>query len=42
MCIRDSTKADDGNLHGWEMTLLSPEKFTSFVARRCVGTWIEG
>jgi len=36
------TQQDDGNLHGWEMTLLSPAKFTSFVAHRCVGTWIEG
>jgi len=38
----EHTQTDDGNLHGWEMTLLSPAKFTSFVARRCVGTWIEG
>lgn len=37
-----NTQRDDGNLHGWEMTLLSPAKFTSFVAHRCVGTWIEG
>ncbi len=36
------SQQDDGNLHGWEMTLLSPAKFTSFVAHRCVGTWIEG
>lgn len=36
------TQRDDGNLHGWEMTLLSPAKFTNFVAHRCVGTWIEG
>lgn len=38
----DRTQRDDGNLHGWEMTLLSPSKFTNFVAHRCVGTWIEG
>ncbi|MFT4515667.1 MAG: TolB-like protein [Planctomycetota bacterium] len=38
----DSTLRDDGNLHGWEMTLLSPTKFTNFVAHRCVGTWVEG
>jgi len=38
----DRTQRDDGNLHGWELTLLSPTKFTSFVAHRCVGTWIEG
>ncbi|CAN0495001.1 unnamed protein product [Discosporangium mesarthrocarpum] len=36
------TQQDDGNLHGWELTLLSPTKFTNFVAHRCVGTWIEG
>lgn len=36
------TQRDDGTLHGWELTLLSPAKFTSFVAHRCVGTWIEG
>ena len=36
------TQRDDGNLHGWEMTLLSPAKFTSYVAHRCVGTWVEG
>lgn len=36
------TQRDDGNLHGWEMTLLSPTKFTNFVAHRCVGTWVEG
>lgn len=35
------TQRDDGNLHGWEMTLLSPAKFTNFVAHRCVGTWVE-
>jgi hypothetical protein len=38
----DRTQRDDGNLHGWELTLLSPAKFTNFVAHRCVGTWIEG
>lgn len=35
------TQRDDGNLHGWEMTLLSPTKFTAFVAHRFVGTWVE-
>ena len=35
------TQRDSGNLHGWEMTLLSPYKFTNFVAHRCVGTWVE-
>lgn len=38
----ERTQSDDGNLHGWEMTLLSPAKFTSFVAHRFVGTWVEG
>lgn len=33
---------DDGSLHGWEMNLLSPMKFTSYVAHRFVGTWVEG
>ena len=37
-----NTQHDDGNLHGWELTMLSPTKFTSFVAYRCVGTWVEG
>ena len=38
----EGTQRDDGNLHGWEMTLISPTKFTNFVAHRCVGTWVEG
>ena len=38
----DHTQRDDGNLHDWEMTLLSPTKFTNFVAHRCGGTWVEG
>ena len=38
----ETTQRDDGNLHGWEMTLISPAKFTNFVAHRCVGTWVEG
>ena len=36
------TQQDDGNLHGWEINLLSPSKFVAYVAHRCVGTWIEG
>lgn len=32
----------DGSLHGWEMNLLSPAKFTTYVAHRFVGTWVEG
>lgn len=36
-----TTQRDDGNLHGWELSLLAPTKFTSYVAHRCVGTWVE-
>lgn len=32
---------DDGNLHGWELNLLSPVKFMHYVASRFVGTWVE-
>jgi hypothetical protein len=32
----------DGSLHDWEMNLLSPTKFTTYVAHRFVGTWVEG
>ncbi len=38
----ETTQRDDGNLHGWEMNLLSPSKFTTYVAHRFVGTWVEG
>jgi hypothetical protein len=34
--------SDDGSLHGWEMNLLSPAKFTNYVTHRFVGTWVEG
>lgn len=37
----EHTQQDDGNLHGWEMNLVSPSKFTTFVAHRFVGTWVE-
>jgi hypothetical protein len=37
----EHTQRDDGNLHGWEMTLIAPNKFTTFVAHRFVGTWVE-
>ena len=36
------TQRDDGNLHGWELNLLSPTKFMQYVASRFVGTWVEG
>ena len=32
---------DDENLHGWEMHLISPNRFASFVSHRIVGTWRE-
>jgi len=41
--LRDYTRRvlrDDGNLHGWELTLLSPSMFTKYVAHRFVTTWI--
>ncbi len=37
----EHTQRDDGNLHGWEMNLIAPSKFTSYVAHRFVGTWVE-
>jgi len=37
----ETTQQDDGNLHGYELTLLAPSKFTTYVAHRCVGTWVE-
>ncbi|MBM3975211.1 MAG: hypothetical protein FJ301_14045 [Planctomycetes bacterium] len=37
----EHTQRDDGNLHNWEINLISPQKFTSFVAHRFVGTWVE-
>ena len=39
--FHESVQRDDGNLHGWELNLLSPGKFTSYVAHRVVGTWIQ-
>jgi len=32
---------DDGSLHGWQMNLLAPSRFTNYVAYRFVSTWIE-
>ncbi len=37
----ESQKQDDGSLHGWELNLLAPTRFTSYVANRFVGTWAE-
>ena len=37
----EGTQAADGSLHGWEMNLLSPTRFTNYVAHRFVGTWVE-
>jgi len=31
--------AEDDSLHGWEMILISPTRFASFVSHRVVGTW---
>lgn len=42
--LRDYTRRrqyDDGGLHGWEMNLLSPARFVTYVAHRFVGTWSE-
>lgn len=32
---------DDGSLHGWQMNLLAPTRFTNYVAYRFVSTWVE-
>ncbi|MBL8726179.1 MAG: hypothetical protein JNK49_19190 [Planctomycetes bacterium] len=32
---------DDGALHGWEMTMLAPNRFTNYVAYRFTTTWVE-
>jgi hypothetical protein len=37
----ENAKASDGSLHGWQMNLLAPTKFTDYVAHRFAGTWIE-
>jgi TolB-like protein len=37
----DGVQTADASLHGWEMNLLAPGKFTQYVAHRFVGTWIE-
>jgi TolB-like protein len=37
----EHNQRDDGNLHGWELNLLAPGKFTTYVAHRVVGTWVE-
>jgi len=33
--------AKDDALHGWELILISPTRFASFVSHRVVGTWHE-
>ena len=38
----ETSQNDDGNLHGWQINLLAPKKFTNYVAYRFVGTWVEG
>jgi hypothetical protein len=37
----ECTQHDDGNLHGWELNLVAPGRFTTYVAHRFVGTWVE-
>lgn len=37
----ETTQQDDGNLHGYQLSLLAPGKFTTYVAHRFVGTWVE-
>ncbi len=32
-------QTDDGNLHGWELDLISPQRFCAYVAHRFCGTW---
>lgn len=39
--FHEGVQRDDGNLHGWELNLLAPGKFTSYVAHRVVGTWLQ-
>lgn len=36
-----TVQQDNGTLHGWELNMLAPTKFTNYVARRFVGTWVE-
>lgn len=36
-----TTQFDDGGLHGWEINLLAPSKYTTYVAYRFVTTWTE-
>lgn len=38
----ENAQQADGSLHDWEMNLLSPTRFTTYVAHRFVGTWVEG
>lgn len=38
----EAVQADTGDLHGWEMNLIAPTKFATYVAHRVVGTWVEG
>ncbi len=34
-----SYMAPEESLHGWEMLLISPSRFTAFVCHRICGTW---
>ena len=33
--------APEDSMHGWELTLISPSRFATFVSHRVVGTWRE-
>ncbi|GAB4146105.1 MAG: hypothetical protein Fur0037_14130 [Planctomycetota bacterium] len=35
----ETFEADDGSLHGRDMTLIAPTRFAAYVAHRVVGTW---
>jgi TolB-like protein len=37
----DHVQASDGTIHGWEMNTLAPGKFATYVAHRCIGTWVD-
>ncbi len=39
--FHDRVQQDDGNLHGYELDLIAPSRFSAYVAHRFVGTWVE-
>ncbi len=36
-----TSQHDEGSLHGWELNLMAPTRFVTYVAHRFVGTWVE-